>query len=247
MINTPSRCQGTKGFTLMEVLIAMGIGLLIMNIAYSIIFFTRKSIARVDRIGQVAALMDDMIRWSVGPMNNNIGTCNFPWSIQGNLMAASIIPATYSRYEKENGGDSLMYCFEAPKIKTEDTETLLPYSSNTVLLPTLKPRDALGAGDTDTQLTAVWNPRADHHIPTVAGVSRPILALNVVQFSKDPRARYAGAMERKTDGTLLDPFTNLFDAATGQLRDMRADIDATGAIKTLKPTSIATLYFRLHQ
>lgn len=72
-----------NGFTLIELLVAMSIGLIIMNVAFTALFFTRKFVRKGEEIGAKNDIMQSMMVWSL----YSKGTSSYPSGPQTRRMA----------------------------------------------------------------------------------------------------------------------------------------------------------------
>lgn len=61
-MNTPHR----RGYTLTEMLVALGVGMVVMQIAFTSFFFIQKFVRKIDRVDGMNQVAQSAILWTIG-------------------------------------------------------------------------------------------------------------------------------------------------------------------------------------
>jgi prepilin-type N-terminal cleavage/methylation domain-containing protein len=127
MITNQRQAQGlvsrVKAFTLIELLVAMSIGLIIMNVAFTALYFTRKFVRKGEVIGAKNDAMQSMMIWCM----TNVDPTTYPTGPQfrqvgGRLTANNITDA--ARAGKIFKAEALQYYNSQKEAPTGATVTL---------------------------------------------------------------------------------------------------------------------------
>jgi prepilin-type N-terminal cleavage/methylation domain-containing protein len=78
-----------RGFTLIELLVAMSIGLIIMNVAFTALYFTRKFVRKGEAIGAKNDAMQSMMLWCLSP-NGTCPPAHYPTGPQYRLVGGKL-------------------------------------------------------------------------------------------------------------------------------------------------------------
>lgn len=95
--NSPSGCN-RQGFTLVELLVALGVGMYIVGLAFAALSFISKAIRRADILAAKTDAAQQLILWSMMERASNLNSVPLMTARTGGIMGVSAHLSLYQSY-----------------------------------------------------------------------------------------------------------------------------------------------------